>query len=105
MALTNDLRHRLTVFNKHQIENDIGETCWQYTEDGKIWVSCLHLGQNNGKFFNSVSPRILRRVLFPHTGQRIHSILCKWYSPFSISGYMKLNMQSSETVRRSNGVT
>ena len=37
MALTNDLRHRLTVFNKHQIENDIGETCWQYTEDGKIW--------------------------------------------------------------------
>ena len=24
MALTNDLRHRLTVFNKHQIENDIG---------------------------------------------------------------------------------
>lgn len=37
MALTNDLRHRLTVYNKHQIENDIGETCWQYTEDGKIW--------------------------------------------------------------------
>ena len=36
MALTNDLRHRLTVFNKHQIENDIGEICWQYTEDGKI---------------------------------------------------------------------
>ena len=35
MALTNDLRHRLTVFNKHQTENDIGETCWQYTEDGR----------------------------------------------------------------------
>ena len=35
MALTNDLRHRLTVYNKHQIENDIGETCWQYTEDAR----------------------------------------------------------------------
>ena len=34
MALTNDLRHRLTVFNKCPVENDIGETCWQYTEDG-----------------------------------------------------------------------
>ena len=47
MALTNDLRHRLTVFNKHQIENDIGETCWQYTEDGKIWGALTVMSGRN----------------------------------------------------------
>ena len=29
----------------------------------------MHLGQNKGKFFNSVSSRILLRVLLPQTGQ------------------------------------
>ena len=38
-------------------------------------VSCLHLGQNKGKFFNSVSSRILLRVLLPQTGQTIHLLL------------------------------
>ena len=47
MALTNDLRHRLTVFNKHQTENDIGETCWQYTEDGKIWGALTVMSGRN----------------------------------------------------------
>ena len=47
MALTNDLRHRLTVYNKHQIENDIGETCWQYTEDGKIWGALTVMSGRN----------------------------------------------------------
>jgi len=40
-----------------------------------IMVSCLHLGQNSGKFSSTVSSRILRRVLFPQTGHKIHSHL------------------------------
>ena len=39
-----------------------------------ISVSCLHFGQNNGKFSRIVSPRILMRVLFLHTGHNSHSI-------------------------------
>jgi hypothetical protein len=39
-----------------------------------IMVSCLHLGQNRGKFFNTVSFRILSRVLLLQTGHNIHSI-------------------------------
>ena len=39
-----------------------------------IKVSCLHLGQNNGKFSRMVSLRILNRVLLPQTGHNTHSI-------------------------------
>lgn len=39
-----------------------------------IRFSCLHFGQYNGKFFNSVSLRTLFRVLLPQTGHLIHSI-------------------------------
>lgn len=39
-----------------------------------INVSCLHFGQNSGKFFSSVSSLILVRLLLPQTGQYIHSI-------------------------------
>ena len=39
-----------------------------------IRISCLHLGQYKGKFFNSVSSRICSRVLLPQTGQRTHSV-------------------------------
>ena len=35
-------------------------------------VSCLHFGQNSGKFFSSVSFLILVRLLLPQTGQYIH---------------------------------
>ena len=38
-------------------------------------LSCLHLGQNSGKFISSVSLRIFTRVLFLHTGQISHSVL------------------------------
>ena len=38
-----------------------------------IIVSCLHLGQNSGKFSSTVSSRILTRVLLPQTGHNIHS--------------------------------
>jgi len=39
-----------------------------------IIVSCLHLGQNSGKFSSTVSTPILTRVLLPQTGHNIH-----WY--------------------------
>ena len=37
MSLTNDLKHRLTVFNKKPFKNDIGETDYEYAPDGTIW--------------------------------------------------------------------
>ena len=40
-----------------------------------IKVSCLHLGQNKGKFFSSVSNRSLIRVLLLQTGHSSHSKL------------------------------
>ena len=39
-----------------------------------IRVSCLHLGQYNGKLSNIVSSRIFNRVLLPQKGHKIHSI-------------------------------
>ena len=42
-----------------------------------IKVSLLHFGQNSGKFFSSVSPRICIRVLFLQTGQYTHAFLIK----------------------------
>ena len=36
-----------------------------------IKVSCLHFGQNSGKFLSSVSFRIFNLVLFPQTGHNI----------------------------------
>ena len=38
-------------------------------------LSCLHFGQNNGKFSSTVSSRIFTRVLLLQTGQMIHSVL------------------------------
>lgn len=46
-----------------------------------IKITCLHLGQKKGKFFNSVSGRILIRVLLPHIGQHTHSIHCSTSVP------------------------
>ena len=37
MSLTNDLKHRLTVYNKQPFTNDIGETDYKYAPDGTIW--------------------------------------------------------------------
>lgn len=39
-----------------------------------IMVSCLHFGQNSGKFSNFVSSLILSRVLLPQAGHSIHSV-------------------------------
>ena len=41
-----------------------------------ITVSCLHLGQNNGKCLSIVSARIFNRVLPLHTGHNIHCSIC-----------------------------
>ena len=38
--------------------------------------TCLHFGQNRGKFFNSVLYLICTLVLFPQTGQRINCTSC-----------------------------
>ena len=48
-----------------------------------ISVSCLHLGQNSGKFSSIVSGRILVRVLLLQMGHIIHLALCKYnHFPF-----------------------
>ena len=39
-----------------------------------IKVSCLHLGQNSGKFSSTVSYLIFNLVLLPQTGQYIHLV-------------------------------
>lgn len=51
-----------------------------------IKVSCLHFGQNKGKFFSSVSLRIFNLVLFPQIGQNIHSA---WYILTTPFDYLK----------------
>jgi branched-subunit amino acid transport protein len=47
-----------------------------------IIVSCLHLGQNSGKFSSTVSTPILTRVLLPQIGHNIHSYLHTLPSPY-----------------------
>ena len=51
------------------------------TTDNRIFISstsikhsCLHFGQNTGKFFSEVSARILVRVLHLQKGQCIHPL-------------------------------
>ena len=48
-----------------------------------IKISCLHLGQNSGKFRSSVSDRILMRVLLPQTGHNNH-LNCSFLSWFMV---------------------
>ena len=45
----------------------------------EINVSCLHLGQYNGKFSRTVSSRIRTRVLESHTGHNIHVSIIALY--------------------------
>jgi len=60
------LSARLCVFASGSL---ITVICNEFT---LIKVSCLYLGQYNGKFFNTVSLRILLRVLFLQIGHKIH---------------------------------
>ena len=52
-----------------------------------IKISCLHLGQNSGKFRSSVSNRILIRVLLPQTGHNNHlnCSLSLWFMGFILA--------------------
>lgn len=43
--------------------------------------SLLHFGQKRGKFLSTVSSRILSRVLFPQTGQRMNSVFSILFTP------------------------
>ena len=54
-----------------------------------ISVSCLHFGQNNGKFSSTVSGRIFIRVLLLQTGHNTHSIFDKCFSPPVIHYFCK----------------
>ncbi len=51
-------------------------------------LSCLHLGQNSGKFFNSVSALIFTRVLCLQSGHKIHSVFI--ISTFRFSGIQSI---------------
>ena len=58
-----------------------------------IKTSCLHLGQNNGKFRSSVSDRILMRVLLPQTGHNNH-LNCSfplWFMRFILAFLSQYN--------------
>lgn len=54
-----------------------------------IKVSCLHLGQNNGKFSRTVSLRILNRVLLPQNGHKSHSFFMSSPSMLALSDNLK----------------
>ena len=58
--------YRLCVFASGSLITDIF-SCFTL-----ISVSCLHFGQNNGKFSSIVSSRILIRVLLLQAGHNIH---------------------------------
>ena len=65
--------YRLCVYASGSLITDV---CSSLT---LISVSCLHLGQNKGKFSSTVSGRIFVRVLLLHTGHITHSILDKCF--------------------------
>ena len=50
-----------------------------------IRVTCLHFGQNRGKFFNSVSSLICTLVLFLQIGQRINSVCIYHYNSLIVA--------------------
>ena len=61
--------HRLCVYASGSLITDI------FSSLTHISVSCLHFGQNSGKFLSTVSMRIFVRVLLLQIGQLIHSII------------------------------
>lgn len=56
-----------------------------------IIVSCLHFGQKSGKFFSSVSSRILILDLFRQTGHNTHSLIIICFSPVSINNFCSIH--------------
>ena len=62
-----------------------------------IKVSCLHFGQNSGKFLSSVSFRIFNLVLFPQTGHNTQfSLSIFYYSPLIL---LLLTIRGSELLQ------
>ena len=61
--------YRLCVYASGSLITDI------FSSLTHISVSCLHFGQNSGKFLSTVSMRIFVRVLLLQIGQLIHSII------------------------------
>ena len=58
--------------------------------------SCLHLGQNNGKFLSSVSSRIFVLVLFSHMGQRTHLSIMST-PPFLVFNVTKITLYDGDS--------
>ena len=75
--------YRLCVFATGSLTIEIF-SCFTLTK-----VSCLHLGQNSGKFSSTVSSRILARVLLPQIGHNIH-----WYLHILLSPYFMFFLAS-----------
>lgn len=67
--------YRLCIFASGSLITDMF-SCLILTK-----FSCLHLGQNNGKFSNIVSLRILIRVLLLQVGHKIHSVSAPYLIP------------------------
>ena len=65
----------------------------------RISVSCLHFGQNNGKFSSIVSDRTFVRVLLLQTGHITHSIFHKWDSSQSEYAFDWLVVEKFKVVR------
>ena len=70
--------HRLCVYASGSFFTDIF-ICFT-----SIKVSCLHLGQNKGKFSKIVSSRILTLVLLLHIGHVTHFCLDTTLPPYSM---------------------
>ena len=64
-----------------------------------IKVSCLHFGQNKGKFINSVSFRTLIRVLLLQIGHNIHDCFSMATPPFILVEY-KIHINGVKFLRK-----
>ena len=48
------------------MKNDIGETCWQYTEDGKIWGALTVMsGRNETLPGDTVRAEVTHKLTIP----------------------------------------
>ena len=95
--------YRLCVFASGTTDNRI------FILSTSIKHSCLHFGQNMGKFFNEVSARIFVRVLHLQKGQCIHplsstqnsSVFCISFAPsflFSVIFFPAIPIKSAQLI-------
>ena len=69
--------YRLCVYASGSLITDIF-SCFTLTS-----VSCLHFGQNSGKFSSTVSLRTFTRVLLPQVGHKSHASSSAIANPLS----------------------